>query len=177
MIILISTCADPLHEQEFVQPIAKLLQRNNIEYKISHIKTIEMTELKGVDKMIICGTALADNAYLDHMHDLDFIATSGSPVLGICSGMQILAQVYGGSVYDATEIGMIAITVEDDGLLKNISQGYALHSLAATVPDGFIQLGFSENCAQIIKHKEKPHYGVLFHPEVRNEEIIVTFCK
>ena len=31
------------------------------------------------------------------------------------------------------------------------------------------------NSIQAIKHKEKPFYGIMFHPEVRNEEIVKNF--
>ena len=31
--------------------------------------------------------------------------------------------------------------------------------------------------AEIIKHKEKETYGVIFHPEVRNKEIIKKFLE
>jgi GMP synthase (glutamine-hydrolysing) len=30
---------------------------------------------------------------------------------------------------------------------------------------------------QAVKHKERPIYGVLFHPEVRNKNLILEFLK
>jgi len=43
-------------------------------------------------------------------------------------------------------------------------------------------LALSENCKiQAIKHNEKPHYGIQFHPEVNNtehgEEIFRNFLR
>ena len=42
--------------------------------------------------------------------------------------------------------------------------------------DEFDVLAESKYCPQAIKHKEKPYFAVLFHPEVRNKKIIENFC-
>jgi GMP synthase (glutamine-hydrolysing) len=33
----------------------------------------------------------------------------------------------------------------------------------------------SKSCVQAIRHYELPRYGVLFHPEVRNEQVVRNF--
>jgi GMP synthase-like glutamine amidotransferase len=39
----------------------------------------------------------------------------------------------------------------------------------------FFVLAKSQKCVQAIQHKIKPLFGVMFHPEVRNPEIIEKF--
>jgi GMP synthase-like glutamine amidotransferase len=44
-----------------------------------------------------------------------------------------------------------------------------------TLPDSFRILATSRKGPAIIRHGERPVYGVLFHPEVRNEWLIERF--
>jgi len=63
--------------------------------------------------------------------------------------------------------------------LKNINEkirAYALHGQYAESEEFEIS-AYSSSCIQAIKHKTKPLYGTLFHPEVRNKNIIINFCK
>ncbi len=52
---------------------------------------------------------------------------------------------------------------------------YALHSLSVKPSETFDVLAKSSKCIQAIKHKQKPTYGLLFHPEVRNSQILQHF--
>lgn len=45
------------------------------------------------------------------------------------------------------------------------------------IPDRFIPLAVSDRCVQAIRHRSLPLYGLLFHPEVRNEWIIERFLR
>ena len=174
MITLVSTCQHKMHEREFVKPIQSIIEKKGLTTNTIHIKDINITDLKNTSAIIICGTALKDFEYNDHLTNLDFIPTSTAPVLGICSGMQILAQLYGASLQECQEIGMQELTIHDPKFQK-CTQVYAMHNVAPTVPNEFTEVASSHNCAHIIHHNEKPHLGVLFHPEVRNEHVIEDF--
>ena len=99
----------------------------------------------------------------------------GVPVLGICYGMQLGAQILGGAVKPAKarEYGRAKLTVTavDDPLVKGLprgttvwmSHGDQVHEL----PADFIPLATTPTCPYAAaRHKSKPFYGVQFHPEV-----------
>jgi GMP synthase-like glutamine amidotransferase len=50
-----------------------------------------------------------------------------------------------------------------------------LHNFSVVSSDDFEVLAETTTCVQAIKHVQKDIFGVLFHPEVRNREIIERF--
>lgn len=98
------------------------------------------------------------------------------PVLGICYGMQLLAQTMGGRVAGGQhrEYGRAQLTVTRDdllfaGLQKDMqvwmSHGDAVHEL----PEGFVATAATANCTvAAMCHPDKKLYGVQFHPEVKH---------
>src|SRR3954471_12937528 len=98
----------------------------------------------------------------------------GVPVLGICYGMQIGAQVLGGQVKPAKarEYGRAKLRVVTKDALVNglpqettvwMSHGDQIHEL----PDDFIPLATTPTCPYAAaRHRTRPFYGVQFHPEV-----------
>ena len=106
----------------------------------------------------------------------------GLPVLGICYGMQTMAEQLGGSVQGSNirEFGYAQIQVENDNaLLKDIKdhvspEGNALLDVwmshgdkVATMPEGFELLASTPSCPIAgMFNAEKNFFGVQFHPEV-----------
>ena len=86
--LLISTCENKLSEREFVQPISRIIGGN---HETLHYTQCTGSKISHFDKIIICGTALKDNSYLENLDTFKklFYDFQGS-ILGICSGMQIL---------------------------------------------------------------------------------------
>jgi GMP synthase-like glutamine amidotransferase len=66
---------------------------------------------------------------------------------------------------------------EENALFSGKFNAYALHNFAVSPSGSFGLLAKSGKCAHAIKHKERDLYGVLFHPEVRNVQIIDNFVK
>ncbi|MEA2736473.1 MAG: hypothetical protein QOE14_2924, partial [Humisphaera sp.] len=111
----------------------------------------------------------------------------GVPVLGICYGMQIGAQILGGQVKPAKarEYGRAKLhVVADDALVRGLPQettvwmshGDQVHEL----PAEFIPLATTPTCPfAAARHRTRPFYGVQFHPEVthtpRGEQLFQNF--
>ena len=111
----------------------------------------------------------------------------GVPILGICYGMQLGAEILGGHVKPAKarEYGRAKLNVtRNDPFLHGLpnettvwmSHGDQVHEL----PDEFIPLATTPTCPYAAaKHRTRPFYGVQFHPEVthtpRGEQIFQNF--
>ena len=176
-ILLVSTCRETLSEREFVHPISTIL--GSIEHQILHYTKCTKNTIKSFDKIIICGTSLKDHEYLENLHTFKKIfKTFSKPILGICSGMQIICSIFNGEIVQNVEIGMTdSVTLETNGLCTGEFQAYNMHTNSVSNLDNFIVLAKNKNIIQVIKHKTKNIFGVSFHPEVRNENIISNFIK
>ena len=100
------------------------------------------------------------------------------PVLGICYGLQAIAQALGGTVQRASrrEFGRAHLEVDDDSdLLKGIETGSTVwmsHGDHLTVlPPGFRVIAHTTNAPiAAVRSDTAPHFGVQFHPEVVHTE-------
>lgn len=106
----------------------------------------------------------------------------GVPVLGICYGMQTMAEQFGGKVEcsDVSEFGYAQITREGEGaLLHDISDhidgsGNSLLDVwmshgdkVVELPADFALMASTPTCPIAgMAHKTLPFYGIQFHPEV-----------
>lgn len=107
----------------------------------------------------------------------------GTPVLGICYGMQLMTHLLGGRVAKAQkrEYGRAELIIEDDSdLFKGIGSKFQTpNSELRTIvwmshgdriekkPDGFISIAHTENSpVAAMKDVRRKLYAVQFHPEV-----------
>jgi len=180
-ILLVDLCfeKDSLSQYEFVHPIRDTLQKADFLCNILHYTEVKSQALANHDKIILCGTALEDNVYADHLQLFSWIKDLKKPILGICAGMQIIGAVYGGSIVPHQAIGLEEIEiVRASPLLGEPRQieGYHLHNYAVTLPKGFMLLAGKTDAFEAFQHHSRPTYGIIFHPEVRNQWILERFA-
>lgn len=101
----------------------------------------------------------------------------GIPILGLCYGMQSIVKMFGGTVSPAPspENGRVTLELNTAGASSELFHGipaaqpvWMTHGdYVSVLPPNFDLLATS-TCSPIcaIKHREKPIWGVQFHPEV-----------
>ena len=112
----------------------------------------------------------------------------GTPILGLCYGMQLLAHLAGGKVERAArrEYGRATITVKGGKLFTGFGAGeetpvWMSHGdHVDTAPPGYTVTASSPNApVAAIEHRQRPLFGVQFHPEVahtpRGHELLHNF--
>ena len=112
----------------------------------------------------------------------EYVFNAGVPVLGICYGMQTMAEQLGGGVEGSEhkEFGYAAVEVIAKSALfnaieDNVSQnGNALLDVwmshgdkVSAIPEGFVTVAQTPSCKYAaMANEDKQFYGVQFHPEV-----------
>jgi GMP synthase (glutamine-hydrolysing) len=177
MILIVNICSHKLHYFEFVKPIEDVLIKNNFQFETRFYKKLKPELISKADKLIISGTSIKDNNFLENLNLFNWIKDFEKPILGICGGMHIISLIYNGKIKKQQEIGLTKIDFKDEFLdLKEDVEVYELHNYCVESNE-FEIFAESSNCIQATKHKNKPFYGVLFHPEVRNKNLISAFGK
>ena len=182
MILIIDLCwkEDSLSKPEFVGPIADILKSSGEQFRIVHHLSKDLKvqdEFKGI---ILCGTALKDNEFRKDKHLFEILKKTRLPVLGICAGMQAVALSYGTKLAESYETGMSRVEIiKDDDVLgeQRAIQAYKLHGMRMVPGGEFIVLAESDKGPEAVRHTALPVWGVLFHPEVRNEWVVRNFIQ
>jgi GMP synthase-like glutamine amidotransferase len=175
LIVDMNWTRDSLAFNEFVAPIVSVVQPLE-ECVIKHFLDVEQADLKSYVKIVLSGTPLKDHATLKQIDKFNWIKKYDKPILGICAGMQTIALVFDVQLTSCLQIGMAEIaTMKENPLFQGNFNAYTLHNYSVEPSQNFETLAQSTKCIQAIKHKQKNIYGVLFHPEVRNQEILKRF--
>lgn len=163
-----------------------LIGRRVREYKVySEVVPYDVTpeEIKALNKKFnVKGVILSGGPSSIHEENApkcsQEILGLNIPVLGLCYGHQLIAHFSGGEVKQAgkREYGItIAIIDKPIGVLKGLgdkekvwmSHGDTVYKLSQE----YDILAHTENCpVAAFKHKEKPIYGLQWHPEVIHTE-------
>lgn len=101
-----------------------------------------------------------------------WLKNTSLPVLGICFGHQIMGLTFG-AIANRQKEDRDWQTIEiltDCPLFDKLPSELELmedHCESISIPTGFVHVGVSDNCInEAMMHKDKPLYGVQFHPEV-----------
>jgi len=102
------------------------------------------------------------------------ILESNLPILGLCYGHQLIAQIVGGKVEPTSqrEYGIAYVTIDKPvGILKGLDKKekvWMSHGdTVFAIPSEYETLAHTENCpVAAFRHRDKPIYGLQWHPEV-----------
>jgi len=137
-----------------------------MDFTIEHLAQFEGVVISGAPILL---TDIDPSPYLQH---LSWIKTYQKPLLGICFGHQIIGLLHGARVSKMREDrGFQEIElIKDDCLFERLPDVFEMqedHCEHISIPQGFELLACSDACInEAMKNKEKPMYGVQFHPEV-----------
>ena len=167
----------------------RVLKYLDVETKIVP-NTVNFNEISNVDGLVLSGGAPRVGLKDKLGNCADFLDKADFPILGICAGHQFMGRHFGGEVSPAKipEFGKIELEIlqEDDAIFNGLPKKsivWLSHNDEITVlPKDFKHLAESKSCKiQAMKHRNKPFYGLQFHPEVEHteygEQIFQNFVK
>ena len=159
---------------QYTQLIARRVRENHVYSEVVpwHISADEIQQRRPAGIILSGGPASVRDP--DAPHCDPAIYDLGVPVLGICYGMQLTAQLLGGRVERAKEREYGRVTVrmrETDSLLDGMSASsscWMSHTWQVfQCPPGFHPIAGTDNCPiAAMANEERRIYGVQFHPEV-----------
>ncbi|MCR3884191.1 MAG: GMP synthase subunit A [Methanothrix sp.] len=108
----------------------------------------------------------------------EYLTKLDVPILGICLGLQLMAETFGGRVEKGVVGGYAEVDVEvleEDDILKGLPskiRTWASHAdQVVRLPQQFRVLARSQVCEiEAMRHETRPLYGVQWHPEVVHTE-------
>jgi GMP synthase (glutamine-hydrolysing) len=173
---------------QFTQLIARRVREAHVYCEIHPpTRSLEWIRAWGAKGIILSG---GPNSVYDEGAPLAEagLLEPGVPVLGLCYGMQVMAQLAGGRVVGATrrEYGRAQVTVLGGRLFRGFDEGEEMTvwmshgDHVAEPPAGFVLTGSSSNSpVAAMEHATEPWFAVQFHPEVahtpRGGELIANF--
>lgn len=159
----------------FTYNIFHYLEQLGADITVTDNRTVTAADLPGVDRLVVSpGPGLPKEAG-NLMPVLAAAIEKGMPVLGVCLGMQAIAEHFGGSIFNQKEVkhGQEARVKHDSTslLFRGIPETFKAglyHSWAVDplLPQALRATAFSEEGIMMaLEHRTLPVYGVQFHPE------------
>jgi len=142
--------------------------------------------LESYDAVLVFGGAM--HADQDELHPwlapetdwLRGVLARGTPILGVCLGVQLLARAAGswvGRISGGPEIGWCPVTLSEAGVadpvLGSLPREFTAlqwHHYTYGVPEGAVELARSPACTQAFRLGDAC-WGVQFHPEVTQAQL------
>ncbi len=170
---------------QYTQLIARKLRESGVYCEIvPYNEDIENIKKKEPEGIILSGgpsSVYADDAY----HPSSEIFKLGLPILGICYGMQLITQHFGGSVIPADhhEYGKAKLYFDNESpILKDTPNGQIVWmshgDRVDMIPEGFKKIAYSDNSPYaVIANEDQNIYAFQFHPEVYHSEFGTKLLK
>lgn len=161
---------------QYNQLIARRVREANVYCEVLSFRTpIETIRARNPKGIIFTGGPAS--VYAEKAPNISpEIFELGIPILGICYGGQLMAQIFGGHVSKALqrEYGKVNLDIIEGGkLFKGVETG-SLCWMSHTdyvdgTPSDFVVTAKTDNCpVAAMKNEEKKLYAVQFHPEVEH---------
>jgi GMP synthase (glutamine-hydrolysing) len=170
---------------QFTQLIARRIRQQQVYCEI-HPAGLSSAEIAAFAPAGIVLSGGPSSVQDEAAPDIDLaVFELGIPILGICYGLQLLVARLGGRVekVDESEYGRAHLRLvggaadDSDRLFKGISAQHdhvvwmSHGDTVLALPDGYEILATSENSPYAaIRHRERPIWGLQFHPEVVHTE-------
>ena len=163
---------------QYTQLIARKLRESGVYTEVvPYREKLEDIKARKPQGIILSGgpaSVYAEDAYKPDEGIWDL----GLPILGICYGMQLITQHFGGEVVaaDHHEYGKAKLKIENDssifkGIPDNSTVWMSHGDRAERLPEGFEIIGTSENSPYAaIADEARKVYAFQFHPEVHHSE-------
>jgi GMP synthase (glutamine-hydrolysing) len=171
---------------QYTQLIARKLRESGVYTEVvPYRENIEDIKARKPQGIILSGgpaSVYAEDAY----HPDEAIWDLGLPILGICYGMQLITQHFGGEVIPADhhEYGKAKLHIENENspIFKGVKQDSTVWmshgDRAERLPEGFEVIGTSENSPYAaIADESRNIYAFQFHPEVHHSQEGVVMLK
>ncbi len=144
---------------------------NLVEYLslFDRVRVVDRERAREIEKLNFDGIVISPGPGKPD-RNLEFLFDLGVPVLGVCLGHQIIAEVFGGKVGKVKPVhGKTSVVTHDsEGIFRGVRNPVRVgryHSLAILeVPKGFRVNAVSED-GVIMAISRDNIYGVQFHPE------------
>lgn len=163
---------------QYTQIIARKLRESGVYSEIVPYNESIEDIMARTPKGIILSGGPASVYASDSYHPDSTIFDLGLPILGICYGMQLIAQHFGGSVIPATshEYGKVKLDIiVENEIFKDTQNGQIVWmshgDRVESIPSGFEKIAISENSPYAaIADTNRNIYAFQFHPEVYHSE-------
>lgn len=158
----------------FTYNLVHYLEELGCEVIVRRNDQITLSEAQAFDYMLLSpGPGIPEESGL--LKDLIQNARTNTRILGVCLGMQAIGEVYGGRLINLDKVyhgiaSPVTLTEKDqlfDGIPETFDAGrYHSWVVDAELPEQLQPLAYDENGQLMaLKHKERPVWGVQFHPE------------
>ena len=163
---------------QYNQLIARRVRECNVYCEVKSYK-ITIEEIKKLNPIGIIFTGGPNSVYGETSPKISKeVFELGIPVLGICYGAQLMANVLGGVVktaptseYGKTETNYVTTSPLFNGLNEKSISWMSHTDYIETVPQGFEKIAHTNDCpVASMQNVSQRLYAIQFHPEVNHTE-------
>lgn len=100
----------------------------------------------------------------EYKEEINLCKHSKKPIIGICLGCEIIATAFDCTMkkLPCKQKGLLKVKFQDKEFTVYEAHRYAVDKISSEIS----VLGSSDSAPEIIKHKNKPIFGLQFHPEM-----------